>query len=67
MSVMTAVPEPETAMPAGGVPSKVRTSPACGLVSVIVAEARLGLSLSMIETSVSAMATGGPPSVNPVR
>ena len=35
-------------MPGGGAPLNVRTSPACGLVSVIVAEARLGLSLSMI-------------------
>ena len=55
---MTLVPEPDTVMPGGGVPSKVSTSSACGLVSVIVAEARLGLSLSMIKTSISTMATG---------
>ena len=69
VSVMTLVPEPDTVMPAGGVPAKVRTSPACGLVSVIVAEARLRLSLSVIRTSMSAMATGtgGTLSVNPVR
>jgi hypothetical protein len=67
VSVMTLVPEPETTMPAGGAPSKIRTSPVCGLVSVIVADARLGLSGSMIRMSVSARTTGGPPSVNPVR
>jgi hypothetical protein len=65
--MMTLVPEPETSMPAGGVPSKVRTSPVCGFVSVIVAEARLGLSRSKARTSVSTMATGAAPSVNPVR
>ena len=65
--VMTAVPEPETVTPAGVVPVNVRLSSACGLVSVIVAEARLGSSLSTIKTSASATATAGPPSVNPVR
>jgi hypothetical protein len=53
-------------MPPGSAPEAASRSPACGFVSVMVAEARVVLS-SVISVSVSAIATGVPFSVNVVR
>src|SRR4029077_10980953 len=51
----------------GAGPLNVRLPSGSPLVSVTVAEASNGLSLSMTETSASTTATAGPPSVNRVR
>ena len=51
----------------GNAPLTVSRSPVFGFVSVIVAETSSVLSLSVMEVSTSAIGTGAPFSVNPVR
>ena len=50
--------------PGSATGSAASRSPACGSVSVIVAEARVVLSVSVISVSMSAIGIGAPPSVN---